>query len=103
MPDSPNIVEFPETFMLQWRPYERMLRERFNAGGTMSTEAVDDMLNRLRPIYLNWARRADAHPDAQEDAPNMLIRVQAWVAEVTTGLLCEIAEREIRLIELGAA
>ena len=59
------------------------------------------MLARLRPIFLKRAQQANAHPGAQDDAPNMLVRVQAWVAQLVAGLLTDIAEREAKLIDYG--
>ena len=103
MPDQDNVVEFPETMMLQWRPYERMLRDVFNGGGQLSPAAVDEMLDRLRPIYLNHARRAAEHPLTQSSVGRLHDQVQAWVGQLTMGLLIEIARREGRLMELGEA
>jgi hypothetical protein len=103
MSDQENVVEFPETMMLQWRPYERMLRETFNGTGRHPPAAIDDMLGRLRPIFLKHARVANEHPDAQAGAGDPFEVVQAWVAQLTMGLLLEISQREGRLMELGVA
>jgi hypothetical protein len=92
-------VDTPEAFADQWRPYERMLRERYCGNGVPPKE-VATMLDRLRPIFLRHAFLADQHHST--DAGDAFERVQNWVAQVTFGLLCEVAAREAKLIELAA-
>lgn len=93
-------AESPEAFADQWRPYERVLRERYAAMGAPSME-LTRMLDRLRPIYLRHAFIADQHHSTDEGDP--FDRVQSWILQMSVGLLFEIAEREGKLIRLGAA
>ncbi len=100
MPDTDNIFEFPGGLTLQWAPYERMLREAF--ADKAPPAALDEMMNRIKPIFFKHAKAASEHPDAQHDSGTpRLSRLNAWVAELTFGLLTEIVAREGRLIELG--
>jgi hypothetical protein len=99
--DSHVVTDF-EPRLPQWRPYERMLREAFVAHGRPSA-AIDEMIDRLRPIFLHHARLADEHPDAMPGLRSSFDAQQAWVAQLTMGLLIEIARREGKLMELGAA
>ena len=100
MPIFEADAESPEAFADQWRPYERMLRERYCGNGVAATE-VDKMMDRLRPIFLRHAFLADQHHSTV--GGDAFERVHNWVAQVTFGLLCEVAVREAKLIEVGEA
>lgn len=98
---SSNVVDFPETMLTLWQPHERQLREFMGRAGHLSEEQITVVLDRLRPIYVRHAGRAGRHPHHADQGNDPLTRVQAYVFQLTCGLLLEIAQRQQRLGALG--
>lgn len=99
MSELDNVIEFPETRLVQWKPYERMLRERWASEDGPDQDDVERMISCLREVYLDHARGADTHVSTLID-PDPFMRVQEWIARLTFGLLLEIAAREAKIIQL---
>lgn len=91
-----NIAQLPDSFVRQWRVYERQLRAHYSQQGATPDE-VDYAASQLMPIYLN-AARMDFTSSAKGD---VLVReLNTWVNNQVFGMMCEVAVRDILLYRL---
>jgi hypothetical protein len=78
-----------------------MLRETFEARGRYSQAQIDDMIGRLREVYLTHAKLAADRPEVRSTTGDPVEAFYVWFFQLQIGLLLEIAQREGDLMALG--
>jgi hypothetical protein len=94
-----NVIKLPDRPVREWNVIEQALR-RVMVKREYAPDMIDYVCMKMRPIYFKWgASNFDMH--SSEVPPGELMKaLEDWVQNLVTGLLIELAEREIELYQL---
>jgi hypothetical protein len=93
-----NVVKLPDSMQRSWRVFEGDLRQQLALGGCSRAE-IEHTVQTLKPIFLSEAMSRDVVV-AGLDPDDAVKVVNAWVRVLVSGLLAQIALREVELFRL---
>lgn len=96
-----NVVTLPDSMQRQWRVYELGLGDHLRKYGCAADE-VAHVLESLKPVFLQYATQNLTTTVNPADPGAVVRELNAWVHGIVSGLLEEVAAREVRLYRLGS-
>jgi hypothetical protein len=92
-----NVKKLPGTFELQWRVYERRLRDSLATYTVATSEEIDYAMSQLRAVYLEHATAPPAVGEEQWRALNQ------WIGDQLGPILLQFAACQCELFSLRGA
>lgn len=93
-----NVIQLPDKPVREWLVVEKALRANLAETGA-SQDIADSVCSAIRPIFLKYAAWSFVQ-DASMDPDEVMNALNAWIHQLTTGLLMELAAREVELFQL---
>jgi hypothetical protein len=95
-----NVIKLPEKPVREWFILEKGLRATLSGYGA-DADMTNYVCEALRPVFMkNIASESDFNSTASMTADEVIKDLNDWVHALTSGLLVELAVREIELYRL---